>query len=88
MKTKEIIGCINYRVEFLNKKFGLDIHLEKNRYGYNLYIPNGNGGHTTGGTMIVHDAIDRSRSASEMLAYLDGIMALWSDIYWEKLEVK
>ena len=80
MTAKEIRGCIDYRLEAIGKKVGLNLMVDFSpQYGgYSLYIPTESYGQTSGGCCFVMPS--KRMSGREMLAYLDGILNFMIDV--------
>ena len=72
MTRKEIRGCIDYRVEAISKKTGINLAVDYcPPYGYSLYVAKASGGQSSAGCCFIKPST--RMTAVEMLAYLDGI---------------
>ena len=87
MKAKEIRGCINFRLEVISKKIGIELAIDyAPQYGgYCLYAPTPSHGHSSAGCCFIQP--NKRMSGVEMLAYLDGIWNFIIDLQCEKFSI-
>ena len=82
MTKKEIRGCIDYRLDAIGKKLGLELIVDylPQYGGYSLYVATEGGGHSSAGCCFVMPS--KRMSGPEMLAYLDGILNFMIDVQY------